>query len=426
MTEKRMSLEEARSVLWLRNNYRPLGELLDEGYLDERRLAWAAEKAYNPKLKEAAAVLLEWIRQNPATSRQPESPAAEPLPKIRAKLTLAQARATPWPFRPYKGRPMGELIDTRQVGLKDLGYAVENAWDERVRQAAIVLLAARLNQVVEEPPSPAGPLKVVSAGRSYSEHKQFVWISVQGMLIGAMGVLWLLLAIWAIRSLASSPSGPDIKRLASPAGITALLLLLAVGLGLGLLISRLFDWMMSKIEERIQNYRLGQEGEERVVEAMRQSLDGNWTLFRNITLPGRNKGDIDLVLVGPTGVWAVEVKTFTGEYRNIGERWEYRVGNRWKLLKSSPSRQAQNNAARLAGFFRADGIRQWVTPVVAWANPENPPSVENPMVAVWTLDRLPEELGNIWQGRTVEESVRARIIEKLTTLCRTETKGELD
>ena len=38
-----MNLEEARAVLWLRNNHRPLGELLDEGYLNEDRLAQVAE-----------------------------------------------------------------------------------------------------------------------------------------------------------------------------------------------------------------------------------------------------------------------------------------------------------------------------------------------------------------------------------------------
>jgi hypothetical protein len=49
-----MSLEEARSVLWLRNNPRPLGELLDKGYLNKRRLQWAAERAYDPRLRAAA------------------------------------------------------------------------------------------------------------------------------------------------------------------------------------------------------------------------------------------------------------------------------------------------------------------------------------------------------------------------------------
>ena len=122
-------------------------------------------------------------------------------------------------------------------------------------------------------------------------------------------------------------------------------------------------------------------------------------------------------LIGPPGVWALEIKTFSGEYRNIGEQWEYRAGRRWKLYKPSPSRQARDNAIRFANFLRADGIKQWIEPVVVWANRASPLSVKNPSVAVWTLDHLPEQLGNIWQGKTIPESDRARIIEKLTKLC---------
>ncbi len=140
-------------------------------------------------------------------------------------------------------------------------------------------------------------------------------------------------------------------------------------------------------------------------------------MFRNVILPGRSKADLDAVLVGPPGVWALEVKAFTGQYRNVSERWEYRAGG-WKSLRSSPSRQARNNAAHLGQFFRADGVEQWVEPVVVWANPDSPLSVENPMVRVWNLDRLPEELGNIWQGRKVDDSTRVRIEEKLTALCK--------
>lgn len=33
----KMTVEAARQVHWLRNNHRPLGELLDEGYLNEGR-----------------------------------------------------------------------------------------------------------------------------------------------------------------------------------------------------------------------------------------------------------------------------------------------------------------------------------------------------------------------------------------------------
>jgi hypothetical protein len=40
-----------RSAMWLRNNsefYKPMGTLLDEGYLSQDRLDWAIENAYNP------------------------------------------------------------------------------------------------------------------------------------------------------------------------------------------------------------------------------------------------------------------------------------------------------------------------------------------------------------------------------------------
>jgi hypothetical protein len=203
----------------------------------------------------------------------------------------------------------------------------------------------------------------------------------------------------------------------SPVGIIALVIL--VGLfGAYFLGLYLFDRLLLKrLDKQIDNYRVGQEGEDKVVEVILQTLDGNWSLFRNISLPGRNKADLDAVLVGPSGVWVLEIKNFSGEYRNIGEQWEYRAGNRWKPHKKSPSRQAQNNAARLGNFLKADDITQWVTPAAIWANQESPLTVENPAVAVWPLEHLPDELGNVWQDEKVPAATRARIAEKLSKLC---------
>jgi hypothetical protein len=426
-SSKPMSLEEARSVLWLRNNRRPLGELLDEGFLNQSRLEWAAAKAYDPKLKQAAAVLLDWMKRTLALAPQkppvPSPPRAEPLPTVDAGITIEQARATLWPFKPFKNQPMGVLVDTQELSLKDLAYAIENAWDERVRQAAIVLMAVRLNQAVKEPAPSAGPLRVLSGGRSYAERRQLFLTLIQGVIAGAvLSPLGLYLIRLIIRLPTLPPGKPLAERITSPAGVFALVTVIALGGGLVWLSEYLFGLVLSKLDKQIDNYRKGQEGEDQVVEVMRQNLDGNWTLFRNVTLPGRNKADIDAVLVGPPGVYALEIKTFTGEYRNIGEHWEVRADN-WKLLKSSPSRQVQDNAVRLSNFFKADGLKQWVTPVVVWANRESPVSVENPMVAVWTLDRLPEELGNIWQDQAMQESAHARILEKLTALCQERDEG---
>jgi hypothetical protein len=306
-SHKAMSLEEARAVLWLRNDYRyhrPMGELWDEGYLNQARLEWASKNAYDPKIKQAAIVMLASMKQArpTATSQIPVSNlvSMQVLP-LEAGMTLERARATLWPFGEFRGQLMGTLV-----------------------------------------------IAIFS------------------------GIAWLLLYM--------------------------------------------VNWSLERLQTSIENYRKGQEGEERVVEVMRQRLDGNWMLFRNVTLPGRNKADIDAVLVGPPGVWALEIKTFTGEYRNIGEQWEYRAGRQWKLRKPSPSRQVRDNAVRFAEFLKADGIKQWIDPVILWAGCEDTLSVENPSVAVWTLTRLPEELGNLGQGKTIPEAERTRIIEKLIKL----------
>jgi hypothetical protein len=417
--EREMTVEDARAVLWLRNKHRPLGELLDEGYLTETRLEWARQKAYDPKLKQAAAVLLEWLREQKALDG---APAAKPLPaEVPASLdfgiTVEQARGTIWPYRELRGQTVGTLVDARQLTLKDLAYAVENAFDDHLKRAAALLLGLRLGQAVEEPPPPAGPLQVVSAGRSHAERRERQLLFLEGTFLGAGFCLSLVLLVQSLRKvLASPPRMPPAEMLASPVGVVALVVVILLMLGLTALAIYLISLIPKRFEKRIENYRKGQEGEEQVVEAMRQALDGTWVLFRNVVLPGRNKADIDGVLVGPSGVWALEVKTLSGEYRNTGDQWEYRAGNHWSRMRSSPSQQAQKNAARLGSFLRADGIKQWIEPAVIWANPESPLTVVNQTVAVWRLDRLAEELGNVWQWQELPESTRTRVVEKLTTL----------
>ena len=456
-----ISPEDARKVMWLRYNRRPLGELLDEGYLDESRLAWAAANAYDPKLKQAAAVLRDELRRSPKATvglfqrRGEASPSslarhrfdgdASPLPaelpllgnapvtarngtplveakhpatSVQVGITLENARATLWPFAPYKSQPMGPLSETHQLALKDLGYAIDNAWDQRVRQAAMALLLMRLQQAIQEPPAAAGHLKVVSGGESYAQRQQYKLALAEGCLMGAILGAGLVLTIeWLNRLTTGQMTKPLSTLLSSSTGILILVIALAIVIGAGLLFARCLEKVTNYLDRQIENHRLGQEGEDRVAEIARLSLDGDWHLFRNVVLPGRNRADLDGVLVGPAGVWVLEVKTLTGEYRNTGDRWEVKRGSRWKAHRANPSRQAEDNAIRLANFLKADDIKQWVTPGVVWANPDSPLTVVNPAANVWPLDRLPDELGNLWHGQPIPEAKREAIVSKLSLLC---------
>jgi hypothetical protein len=412
----RMSVEEARRVRWLRNRLKPLGELLDEGYLDTYRLEWAAAKAYDPRLKEAARVLLEWQKEAQGKGTEDRTPATSPA--LQLGIRLEDARSTPWPFPPFKGQYMGTLTDSRQLSLKDLVYAAENAWDERVQQAAIALLLVRLEQQLREPPTPAGPLRVVSPRRSYAEQRQLSLAFLEGAIGGgclAMALAYIVMVVLRQRE-ATRPAFVLADALASPEGVLGIVLaVLLVGaiLCAVLLLPRRF---FRKLDQRIEGYRLGREGEDRVVEKARRALDGDWVLFRNVVIPGRRRSDLDIVLVGPCGLWAVEVKALRGEYRNCGDTWERRVGQQWRPMVKSPSRQARDNAIALAEFLRADAITTYVSAAIAWGTAESQLHVENPVVAVWSLDRLEDELANLRNGRRLDALSQRRIVDKLSKL----------
>jgi len=413
-----MNLEEARKILWLKNNRRPIGELLDEGYLTPSKLEWAAEKAYDPAINQAAKVILESLKE-PVSLSKNNVEAQPPDSSLEIGITLEKARTILWPFAPYKGQPMGNLVDSQQLSLKDLGYAIETAWDEKVRQAATALALVRLEQVVKEPIPSAGFVHVISGGRSFSQRRQFQFALLEGLIFGIFfSIVLALSGAWTIYSLKPHPAGKPLNEIVStPTGIIALVIVLILLTFFGWLINFIPDQITKRIDKKIDEHRRGEEGEEKAIQLIVQALDGNWRLFRNILIPGRNKGDLDLVLVGPPGVWSLEVKNWHGEYRNIGENWEYRHGKKWKAASANPSRQAVNNAARLGNFLKADNLKVFVNPAVVWANEENSVSVENPSVAVWSLNRLPDELGNIWQGEKLSQPEREKIIEKLTKLC---------
>ncbi len=82
----------------------------------------------------------------------------------------------------------------------------------------------------------------------------------------------------------------------------------------------MFRWLYRRISSHrleYQNYQAGREGEDSVVERMQEKLDDNWTIFRNLVLPGAH-GDADIVLVGPSEVWLIEVKAHKGNFRLNG------------------------------------------------------------------------------------------------------------
>ncbi|WP_081752666.1 nuclease-related domain-containing protein [Kallotenue papyrolyticum] len=109
------------------------------------------------------------------------------------------------------------------------------------------------------------------------------------------------------------------------------------------------------------------------------------SLLNDVTLAGMH-ADSDHVLVGPGGVWAIEVKHHAGVVQYIGDAWGYaRIG-----LQGVPragqitdsARQAQRAALRLEALLRAHGIHTMVQPLVVFTHPLVELQLQMPSVPV--------------------------------------------
>ena len=82
------------------------------------------------------------------------------------------------------------------------------------------------------------------------------------------------------------------------------------------------------LEARRAQQASGLEGEQALTEAL-GVLSDDWTLFRGYA---NRRGEVDHLLVGPGGVWAIEVKVRAVRVHVEGDRWSYekfdRYGNR--------------------------------------------------------------------------------------------------
>ena len=96
----------------------------------------------------------------------------------------------------------------------------------------------------------------------------------------------------------------------------------------------------------------GQGGEKILVGALRWRLDRRFTLCPDVVIQvGPDQfAQLDLVVVGISSVFILEVKTWTGAIRATGTRWQRRVGNRWQTTES-PVRQQQMHVHRFAQWL---------------------------------------------------------------------------
>lgn len=331
-------------------------------------------------------------------------------------MSLEQARSVIWPFRELKGQPIGQLMDQNLLSFQDLGFAIDRAYNQNVREAAKVVLLDALRHVSDRVETSFGMLNVITSDRrSFAERRQLLLFLIQGTILGiTLGLaIGLLAAQLFDPPTRSQPREETLALLNQPVFVVALIIVILGIIGVYAAFFWLLNQLMNVLERRIQHYRKGQLGEDHVLNILYQVLDGRWWLLRHLELAGQSGGDIDMVLVGPAGVWSLEIKNWEGNYRTVGERWERQVGKKWQPTRKNPTVQAKRNAAKIAHLLKTHHIAQWVQPVVIWANPASQLTVENSAIFVWQLREVAEALKQLNAKSPMPDQKIADVIERL-------------
>ena len=270
-------------------------------------------------------------------------------------MPLDEARRVIWQATPKA--PMGELLDQGRLTRADLQWAVSKAYRSDVRRAAQRLLQELDNTPSEQlapPPTPpdiapavsAGPRVVIASTYLKAQENMHGWMLACYVALGVAAFVCTLVAtfFW----------------LRAPSTWTTLLSSIGTaGAWIWLL------WLIRRHLAGVRSYRRGRAGEAQVLDTLRQVLDARWTVYSGLKLPSR-RDDLDLVLVGPGGVWVVQVKAFRSWVRVRAGQWEYRRGRHWRRVgaRFDPSK-VRGQAAALNDFLTAQGVGRWVDAAIA-------------------------------------------------------------
>ncbi len=110
-----------------------------------------------------------------------------------------------------------------------------------------------------------------------------------------------------------------------------------------------------RLDQRRQQQHAGVTGEDELIDRL-TSLSDDWTAYRGYV---NRRGEADAVLVGPTGVWAIEVK-----YQNIhlkvdGDRWiKERIRNGVRTEEAATDASDRTWARQVADV--AERLQWWL------------------------------------------------------------------
>jgi hypothetical protein len=163
-------------------------------------------------------------------------------------------------------------------------------------------------------------------------------------------------------------------------------------------------------------YKAGWAGEKEVAKLLSSKLNDDYFLINDLYLHDGG-GDIDHIILGPSGIFVLETKNWSGEISCNGDAWQ-RIGKR--NFKGSPSLQAKRNAAKVKHIIDSSeafgSVSVWVEGIVVFTNNHATFHLNNPSVLILRLPQLPNHItthGNsIKYSREQLEAIGKEILKR--------------
>ncbi|MDR0797824.1 MAG: NERD domain-containing protein [Nitrososphaerota archaeon] len=152
-------------------------------------------------------------------------------------------------------------------------------------------------------------------------------------------------------------------------------------------------------------YKSGRQGEKTVIKKLTNKLNDEYTLINSVYLK-KGGGDIDHIILGPTGIYVLETKNWSGKIICNGTQWQ-RPG---KKLQNNPSVQVRNNTQKIKKMVDSSplfqGLNIYVEGLIVFTNTHANLSINNSTVPVLRIQQLPDYIKNQKNNRLTKEQVQ--------------------
>lgn len=142
------------------------------------------------------------------------------------------------------------------------------------------------------------------------------------------------------------------------------------------------------------------EAQSAIIKFFDKQLEKGYTLIRNMTL-GQSGIMIPIILLGPTGIYVIEITHLRGHYEARGESWNVESGNGYAPAPINLIQRTQRMARALQAYIERQGVRLPVAvePVLIAGDPGLHIESNRPVIRVMMIDGIKTFVSGLAGGR---------------------------